>query len=190
MSPKTQKSALERVFSDITADARYLENLDWGKPRRGHPEGTVRAHIDDLERNLEVLRSKISDDEYWKLRILIHVHDSFKASASKGVAITDPRSHASLARSFFESHCGDADLINMVQFHDEPFALWRQARNRGNCNQRRLNSLIATINDWNLFLMFTAIDGVTDGKSPEPLYWAAPGNRLPCWTGIFRDRIR
>lgn len=164
---------LPRLFSDITSDARYIQNLDWGKPSRGHPEGTVRAHIDELELNLDALRPDISSDEFWKLRVLIHVHDSFKAKSSKGVAITDPKSHASLAMSFLKSHCDDPDLLNMVQFHDEPYALWRQARNRGNFNQHRLNSLVDVIEDWNLFLMFTAIDGATAGKSPEPLYWAA-----------------
>ena len=30
------------IFEAITADPRYLANLDWGEPRPGHPEGTVR----------------------------------------------------------------------------------------------------------------------------------------------------
>ena len=170
---ETDTQTLSKTFDEICSDERYTCNLDWGKPRRGHPEGTVRAHIEELEKNLHVLRSEISEEEYWSLRILIHVHDSFKAKSAKGVPITHPKSHASLATDFLRSFSDDADLLNMVQFHDEPFALWRQQRHRGKCNQSRLDSLVKLIGNWKLFLMFTAIDGVTVGKSPEPLYWAA-----------------
>jgi hypothetical protein len=61
-----------------------------------------------------------------KLQILIHTHDTFKADAAEGVAIVDGRSHASLARQFLSGLCNDRDLLNMVQYHDEPRALWRQ----------------------------------------------------------------
>ena len=92
----------ETLFHTITQDSRYQSNLDWGKPRPGHPEGTVRAHLIELEENLYRLRSHLSEEAYWKLKVLVHVHDTFKKDASKGVAIEDPRSHASLARRFLE----------------------------------------------------------------------------------------
>ncbi|WP_168218899.1 response regulator [Limnoglobus roseus] len=41
-----------------------------GVPRAGHLEGTVRAHIDELECNLDALRPKLSE-EYWKLRLAV-----------------------------------------------------------------------------------------------------------------------
>src|SRR5687767_2506628 len=116
-----------QAFEAVIVDPRYRANLDWGTPRSGHPEGTVRAHIAEIEPNLERLRSKLSDDDYWKLKLLIHTHDSFKAESKTGTAITDPQSHASLARAFLETYCDDADLLAMVQYHDEPFALFRQS---------------------------------------------------------------
>ena len=161
----------QSAFASITSDARYLANLDWGKPRRGHPEATVRAHIAELEANLEALRPKLSKSDFWKLRLLIHTHDTFKADATPGVAITDPRSHASLARAFLAEFCDDADLLAMVQYHDEPFALYRQVEAKGRFNSERLDALIAAIEDWNLFLAFNLIDGCTAGKSREPLRW-------------------
>jgi hypothetical protein len=159
------------VFAAVTADPRYLANLDWGDARPGHLEGTVRAHIAEIETNLELLRPKLTDEEYWKLKLLIHTHDSFKAEAKPDVAISDPQSHASLARAFLAAHCDDADLLAMVQYHDEPFALYRQFENKGKYNQDRFNSLLQAIRDWNLFLAFTIIDGCTAGKSREPLRW-------------------
>lgn len=159
------------VFDAIQADHRYQKNIQWGKARHGHPEGTVEAHIVELERNLEVLRPKLSDEDYLKLKILIHVHDSFKAEAESGVAITDPRSHASLARSFLAEFCSDADLLTMVQYHDEPYALWLQVRRGRPYNQERYEALLAGIGDWNLFSAFLIIDNCTIGKGRESLRW-------------------
>jgi hypothetical protein len=160
-----------QIFNTLISDPRYLKNLDWGQPRPGHLEGTVRAHIAEIEPNLETLRPKLSDEEYWKLKVLIHTHDSFKAEATPGVGITDPASHASLARAFLARHCHDADLLAMVQFHDEPYALYRQFEAKGQCNAGRLDALLSAIKDWNLFLAFNIIDGCTAGKSRKPLQW-------------------
>ena len=159
------------AFDAIVSDPRYQKNLGCGDARPGHPEGTVRMHIAEIEPNLETLRPHLSDDDYWKLKLLIHTHDSFKAESVPGVAITDPNSHASLARQFLAEFCDDPDLLAMVQYHDEPFALWRQFEAKGKYNQDRLAALLKNIADWNLFLAFNIIDGCTEGKSREPLHW-------------------
>src|SRR5215470_4893577 len=70
-------SNYEKVYNAIVSDPRYQRNLDWGEARPGHPEGTVRAHIAEIEANLDALRPKLSASDYWKLKILIHTHDSF-----------------------------------------------------------------------------------------------------------------
>ena len=159
------------IFDALRADPRYLRNLDWGEARPGHPEGTIRAHIAELEENLAKLRAKLSDEEYWKLRLLIHTHDTFKPDADASAPIASAQSHASLARAFLASYCDDEDLLNMVQFHDEPYALWRQVQSKGKFNQDRFEHLLKTIRDWNLFLAFLIADGCTVGKSREPLRW-------------------
>lgn len=159
------------VIEAIQTDPRYQKNIQWGKARRGHPEGTVEAHIVELERNLEVLRPKLSDEDCQKLKILIHVHDSFKAEAESGVAITDPRSHASLARNFLAEFCSDSDLLTMVQYHDEPYALWLQVHRGKPCNEERYEALVAGIRNWNLFITFLIIDNCTQGKGRESLRW-------------------
>jgi hypothetical protein len=159
------------IYNAVIADPRYQTNLDWGEARPGHPEGTVRAHIAEIEPNLEALKSKLSEEDYWKLKVLLHVHDSFKRESKKGVPIAHPESHASLARAFLAEFCDDPDLLAMVQYHDEPFALWRQVEAKGSYNQERMAALLGTIQDWNLFLAFNIIDGCTEGKSREPLHW-------------------
>ena len=153
----------------IAADEQLERQLDWGEPRYGHPEGSIRAHIEEVERNVEALRPKLTPEEYWKLRVLAHVHDAFKGEAREGVSLRDPASHASLARKYLAGLCGDQDLLNMVQFHDEAYSLWRQMHQRGHFDHSRLDALIHLIKDWNIFLAFSIVDGSTEGKNREPL---------------------
>jgi hypothetical protein len=174
MSLTCDEAAIRRVevvFNAVTTDARYLRNIDWGEARSGHPEGTVRAHIAELERNLDELRPRLTALAAWKLRLLIHVHDTFKAEAKPRAAIVDPDSHASLARTFLAEFCDDEDLLVTVQFHDELFSLWRQVRAKGTYNRQRMDALISVVKDWDLFLTFNIVDGCTEGKSRDPLYW-------------------
>ena len=89
-------SDYQDIFPEtITSDPRYQRNLDWGKSRPGHPEGTVRAHIAEVDRNLETLRAKVSDTDYWRLRVLIHTHDTFKGRGRSAV-FTSPHPRATL----------------------------------------------------------------------------------------------
>ena len=159
------------ILRQIQADERYQRNVDFGKPRPGHPEGTVRAHIEQLEDNRTRLSERLSPEEQSRLRLLIHVHDTFKAEAQPGVAIVDPQSHASLAKAFLAEFCDDSTLLDIVQFHDEPFALWRQFRHRGEYSSRRFDALLATIADHDLFSAFLIIDGCTPGKDQAWLRW-------------------
>lgn len=164
-------STYREIFEAITHDPRYQQNLDWGKPRRGHPEGTIQAHIAELEGNLEALKPKLSEEEYGKLKVLVHTHDSLKPGAERGVPIAHPASHASLACKFLSEFCEDADLLAIVQHHGVPYALWRQFKGRGELNQERFAALLQKIRDWDLFLAFLIIDGCTKGKNRAPLYW-------------------
>ena len=126
-----------------------------------------------MEENLEKLASRrgISDEQYWKLKFLIHVHDAFKADATPDVPILDPNSHASLARKFAAEFIADKDLLNMIQFHDVNYALWKQFAATGTYDLERFGNLLGTIQDWELFLMFLIIDGSTEGKDRSKLIW-------------------
>jgi hypothetical protein len=164
-------NSYETIYKQIIGDSAYVANLDWGQARPGHPEGSIRAHIEELEGNLDRLKPQISEDQFWKLRVILHTHDSFKAEAERGVPIRHPKSHASLARQFLAKYTEDADILHMVQYHDEPFALWRQFKQKGSFTADRLDALLSAIGDWDLFLLFQLVDGLTDGKDAEPLSW-------------------
>jgi hypothetical protein len=170
-NPGGDVTEYEKIFGAITRDPRYQRNLDWGQPRPGHPEGTIRRHIAEIERNLDVLRPKLSDAECWQLKVLIHTHDTFKSEATSGATIAAPGSHASVARAFLAEFCNDVDLLAMVQYHDEPYALWRKFESTGKLDLKRIEKLFSAIKDWNVFLAFIIVDGCAEGKSREPLRW-------------------
>jgi len=174
MSLKIAKD-YQKLTVQVIADERYQKNIEfeYERPQSGHPEGKVKYHIAELEANLERLRHRLpKEEDYWKLKFLIHVHDTFKAEASQeGVPPNHPRSHESLARAFASEFTDDADLLNIIQYHDENYTFWKQLKNNGQYDLKWFQHLLDTICDWDLFLAFTIIDGHTEGKDIEKLAW-------------------
>ena len=163
---------MKEIVAKIISDPRYQKNIEYGEPRSGHPEGKVKYHIAEMEENLEkLLPYGVSEEQYSKLEFLIHVHDTFKAESITDSPIVSPNSHASLARKFASEFTQDEDLLNMIQFHDVNFALWKQFAATGSYDVQRFENLLDTINDWDLFLMFIIIDGSTQGKDPKKTVW-------------------
>ena len=163
---------MKKIIDLIKADPRYLRNIEFGEPRNGHPEGKVKFHIADLEANLEILKERhISDSDYWKLKFMIHVHDSFKAEAQRETPPLHPKNHANLARGYASQFTDDTDLLNAIQFHDENYDLWLEYSQAGDYDRERFQNLLDTIKNWDLFLMFIIIDGCTHGKEPAKLSW-------------------
>jgi hypothetical protein len=161
----------EQVFWKIVKDGRYLKGLEYGKPRIGHAEGTVLNHVMDLEKNLERLQPSLSMEEYWKLRIMVHIHDCMKFYAKRDAAIEDPESHASLAAKLLSEYVADVDLMNMIQYHDEGYAMWKQQESRGKYNMPRFQKVVRLIWDVELYLLFTILDGYTPSKEHERIRW-------------------
>lgn len=163
---------MKKIIDLIKADPRYQKNIEYGQPRPGHPEGKVKFHIADLEANLEALKVKgISQDNYWKLKFLIHIHDSFKAESEKDTPVLDARNHATLAKEFARKFTNDMDLLNMIQFHDENYKLWQEYLKTNSVDDERFQGLLNTIKNWDLFLMFIIIDGCVKGKDYSKLTW-------------------
>lgn len=164
----TMKDAIEKIKSD----PRYQRNIEYGEPRSGHPEGKVKFHIADLEANLEILRERgMSEEDYWKLKFMIHVHDSFKAEAERHSPTLSTRNHASLAKEYARQYTDDTDLLNMIQFHDENYKLWQEYSETGSYDAESFKNLLDAIKNWDLFLLFIIIDGCTKGKDYSKLSW-------------------
>jgi len=165
---------LHTLYESIVTSERYKLNIQYGAPRRGHDEGSVANHIQELEQNLDTLVHKhdIHPTTFMKLLILIHVHDSFKMESARDVPILDPKSHATLAREFLESlGVKDSDLLTITQYHDLGFALYRNRKPDGRYNEERLTNVLQRIDDKDLFLTFAIIDCCTKSKGREMIRW-------------------
>lgn len=164
---------MQDVLEKIKEDPRYVEGLAYGKPRQGHEEGSVENHISELEKTLEMIKGFLVDDEYWKLKVLIHVHDSFKLEGKRRtnnhqVSLVDPNSHASLAAGFLREFLNDDDLIDIVQYHDEGHAIWKKMQATGRIDEKRLKERVfQKIKNMDLYLIFTVVDGFTESKMKD-----------------------
>ena len=172
----------------IRRSSEYQSGIAWGKPRRGHPEGTIARHIEELESRLACTQQPMSRRQRARLRLLIHVHDTFKGKARRGARILEADSHASLARVFLARYCGDRDLLAMVQHHDLPYSIYRRQPAGGATLQERLKGLATEIRDWELFSRFLSLDASTAGKDGAwlgPFFKAMrPYAAIPSWLGL------
>ena len=159
---------LERA---VTADPELLAGLAWGKPRSGHPEGSVGAHVRDLLEALD--RDDLPAETRTLLRFVALVHDSFKYRVHEWQPKAGANHHAARARRFAERFTDDARLLETIEHHDRPYALWRKMKRRGRLDGRRFQEMMDRVPDPELFLRFIELDGSTEGKNPEPIRWFA-----------------
>ncbi len=162
----TPETELERVVTD---DPDLREGLAWGKPRRGHPEGTVGAHVADLLETIE--RWGETGKRREELRFLALVHDSMKYEVNNLLPRTGANHHAARARRFAERYTSDERLLATIEQHDRPYSIWRKAQRKGRQDDHALNEMIDKIPDLDLFLRFVELDGSTEGKNHEPIRW-------------------
>jgi hypothetical protein len=178
----TPETALERA---LAADPVLKDGLAWGKPRRGHPEGTVGAHVADLLETIE--RWGETGKRREELRFLALAHDSLKYKVQNWRPKTGENHHAMRARRFAERHTDDERLLATIEQHDRPYNLWRKACSRGRMDEHAFSEMLDRIPDVDLFLRFVELDGSTEGKNHEPIRWlkAELGQR-----GVFEDGER
>lgn len=148
----------------------YQENLSWGSPRRGHPEGSLANHIADLEINLATITPLLRPAEEARLRLLIHVHDICKPEAWVGVDSDHPHNHAYLARRLLAAVCQDPALLAITQYHDDGYTMFQYFRQPASYRPR-LRQLLLEVVEVELFMLFFLIDSCTPGKHREPVHW-------------------
>jgi hypothetical protein len=157
----------------IAADPAWQEGVEWGKPRRGHPEGAVKHHIADVLANVD--GEATSAGERRRLRLAALVHDTFKYRAPEASArVGSERHHGSQAAAFLHRLVDDEELVLVVRWHDEAFAAWlgqvkggdpRRAEERACALAERLGGALP------LYLRFFRADNATEGKSPQAVRW-------------------
>lgn len=157
---------LEKAVSE---DPVLLRGLAWGAPRRGHPEGSVSAHVRDLLATIE--RWGETGQRRSELRFLALVHDSLKFQVSNWRPKTGDNHHAMRARRFAERYTDDERLLAVIELHDRPYNLWRRRPRRHTVDEREIERIIEAVPDLDLFARFLELDCSTEGKNPEPVRW-------------------
>ena len=162
----TPETELERALS---ADPVLQEGLAWGKPRRGHPEGSVGAHVSDLLQTID--RWGETGKRREELRFLALVHDALKNQVQNWRPKTGENHHAMRARRFAERYVDDERLLATIEQHDRPYSLWRRFSRSGRLDEHAVSEMVDRIPDIDLFLRFVELDGSTEGKNHEPIRW-------------------
>jgi HD domain len=162
----TPESDLERA---LIVDPELREGLAWGRPRRGHPEGSVGAHVADLLETIDAWGE--TGQRRADLRLLALIHDAMKYQVRDWLPKVGENHHAQRARRFAERYTRDERLLATIELHDRSYALWRKLRRTGRVDQKGLQRMLERIPDVDLFLRFVEIDASTEGKKPEPVEW-------------------
>jgi hypothetical protein len=178
--PFTPEDDVERR---IAADPEWQKGVEWGRPRRGHPEGSVKQHIADVLANVN--REASSPEERRRLRLAAVVHDTFKFRAPEGSApVGSPKHHGSLAAEFLARFVKDRELSEIVRWHDEAFAAalaFRHCRKRR--AEERVKALVGRLGPaLPLYAKFFRADNATGDKDPRSVGW------FERRAGISRDR--
>jgi len=161
--PETE---LERAISE---DPELVAGLAWGKPRKGHPEGSVASHVEDLLSRLE--ETGESGERRALLRFIILVHDSLKCRVRDWLPKRGENHHAMRARRFAERYTDDERILSAIELHDRPYAIWRRLNRTGRLPERQFDDMMARVADPDLFLRFVELDQSTEGKNPKPIRW-------------------
>jgi hypothetical protein len=168
------ESSLETA---LACQPELVAGLTWGKPRPGHPEGSVGAHVADLLRQID--ETERDPRRRAALRFVALVHDAFKYRVDNWRPRTGENHHAMRARRFAERFTDDERLLSTIELHDRPYHLWKRLDRTGRLQSDRLERMLARIPDHALFLRFIEIDGSSEAKNPQPIRWLR---------GVLRER--
>jgi hypothetical protein len=156
----------------IVRDPAWVEGAAWGRPRPGHPEGSVAAHIIEVLANVDRIALDPADRE--RLRVIALVHDAFKHAVDRERPRTGENHHAMLARRFAERYIRDPEILEVIELHDEAYNAWATGSRRGNWEraEARVARLLDRLGESaGLYERFYRADNATGSKSRAPLDW-------------------
>jgi len=167
--PFRLETELER---DIALDPDWQQGIEWGVPRRGHPEGKTVTHVRDVLHNVDSFFGNSNTRS--QLRLIALIHDTFKAGVIQSAAQAHARSHGYLARQFAEQYIHDSGVLDVIELHDEAYkaSLLLVQQRDGRAAERKACDLIARLGaNAKLYMDFYLCDNQTNDKSTEHYYW-------------------
>lgn len=165
LKPETD---LEKI---ILQDPVFIEGCMFGKVRPGHPEGLVIYHIRDIFKNIDSLHLKNEDRS--KLRLIALFHDTCKFQVNSELPRIGKNNHGWLARQFAEKYITDEDILQIIQYHDTAYNIWKRSskRNEWKDGEKDLIKFISKISDNFLYSLFYSCDNSTGDKKNEDFEW-------------------
>ncbi|HEY7122935.1 MAG TPA: HD domain-containing protein [Ktedonobacterales bacterium] len=167
--PFMLETPLEEI---ICASEEWQRGAAWGRPRRGHPEGQVAAHIAEVLANVE--RHATSPEERADLRLIALIHDTFKYRVDTSQPAIGDNHHATIACRFAERYLEDRALLEIIELHDEAYNSfqmgerkdrWQDAEERALRLVQRLGASLP------LYVRFYRCDNGTGSKTQAPVIW-------------------
>lgn len=153
----------------ILLDSEVQAGLNYGRPRRGHPEGKTLFHVQELLQMIDNLGTDSETRAF--LRVAAMTHDSFKHLQRERQG-----NHADLAADFLDRLNGNLGRIKtpvqaIVRYHDYPFRWWRQETNYGReVSLEEVERVLEATRPYEqLFITFVQLDMSVPGKNEEVL---------------------
>ncbi len=156
----------------ITQHPEFLEGAEFGRPRRGHPEGAVKYHIADVLRNVDQFFIDSSDRA--ALRLIALLHDTFKYQVDPDRPCCGDNHHGMMARRFAELFISDQSVLDVTELHDEAYNAWQCGNRDGRWDKasRRALALLDRVGtNIDLYLEFYRCDNATEGKNQNCFDW-------------------
>jgi hypothetical protein len=173
MNTELMFGAETELEAQICADPEWRRGVEWGKRRRGHPEGAIKRHIAEVLANVD--RNATDGDARRRLRFVALTHDAFKYR----VDVTRPRvgenHHGTIARRFSERFVTDDPvLLDIIELHDEAFNAYSVGERRDDWPraEARARRLIERLGpNLDLYTTFFRCDNETGTKSSASYDW-------------------
>lgn len=156
----------------IAEQLDWLEGLEYGRPRHGHPEGQIKFHIAAV---LDNVACYYSDSPHrTQLRLIALIHDTFKFLVDRDKPRCGENHHGMIARQFAEAFIDDEAVLEVIETHDEAFNSWQCGNRDGRWDkaERRATALVERLGEnISLYLAFYRCDNSTEGKQQDCFEW-------------------
>lgn len=162
------------IESAICSNADFIAGCDYGKPRKGHSEGKVIYHIQEVLSNIDKWYG--DDKDRANLRLIAILHDTFKYKVDQTKPKVGENHHARLAKRFAEQFPINSDLHQVIQYHDDAYNAWQKGGRHGNWYEaeRLASQLIHGLlieGCLDLYIKFYRCDNATGDKEQENYEW-------------------
>jgi len=161
------------VEVEIMNDPEFIEGAMLGEPRRGHPEGKIIYHIEEVLANVDKCTAQAPESRKM-LRFVALIHDTFKHKVDYTKPKVGENHHAMIARRFAEKYTKDLVILDIIELHDEAYNAYSMGVRKDNWKGavERIDRLRKRLGYWlGVYMIFYWCDNNTGDKTQENYEW-------------------